>query len=525
MEKYCILTAVSLFFNTVYGAAVWETGAYTPSEWKPSSDNLLTEENIEATEYSLTPYSETGKLFSGAEGLVDGVVPDVDGEIVDYTKVVGIKSGSIAWKLKEVSDVYDIKIFSRWGDGGRDGIAVDSVEVSSDGTEWKTFDSVAYGTKAVDGNNNSAKALFARLHDDEGFALATKISYVKINFSNEQDNNGTGYVEIEVCGAASGLPGAAVYVDGTTEYTADLSVAVKSTGNSETVDLYFAYGTDVSGLVPQRIAAGLNKGAAYPIRLRDLNHNTTYHYLVYVSSGVNSLSKPIKGSFKTAFDPCRYLPKEYVQVEYLQTSGKQCLNTEVKASATISAVLDFMPIDKTGDAYLGAGDNDNADWRLFFPLGSSYKTTFDIGDQRIGLTAGNAISEKRRYTVSVGNAYLKVVDENGDAVTDLSLDEQVDGGVISETDIYLAAIGSNSAPGYKGLSKLCIYSLVMKDGEEVVRDFVPCSNTVDKVYGLYDVQNKKFHQFVGEELESLTAGLEVPFVKKITEPGFKIIVR
>lgn len=525
MKKYCILTAVSLFFNTVYGAAVWETGAYTPSEWKPSSDNLLTEENIEDTEYSsLTPYSETGKNFSEAEGLVDGVVPDVDGGTVDYTKVVGIKSGSISWKLKEASDVYDIKIFSRWGDGGRDGIAVDSVEVSSDGTEWKTFDSVAYGTKKVDGNNNSAGALFARLHDDEGFALATKISYVKINFSNEQDNNGTGYVEIEVCGAAAGLPGAAVYVDGTAEYTADLSVAVKSTGNSETVDLYFAYGTDVSGLVPQRIAAGLTKGAAYPIRLRDLNHNTTYHYTAYIVT-VTGERYDMSGSFTTAFDPCRYLPKEYVQVEYLQTSGKQCLNTEVKASATISAVMDFMPIARTGDAYLGAGDNENADWRLFFPSRSDYKTTFDIGDQRIGLTAGNAISLERRYTVSVGNAYLKVVDENGDAVTDLSLDEQIDGGVISEIDIYLAAIGSNSAPGYKNRSKLCIYSLVMKDGEEVVRDFVPCSNTVDKVYGLYDVQNKKFHQFVGEELESLTAGLEVPFIKKITEPGFTIIVR
>lgn len=524
MEKYCILIAVSLFFNTVYGAAVWETGAYTPSEWKPSSDNLLTEEDVVVTENSLTPYSETGKIFSGAEGLVDGVVPDVDGKNVDYTKVVGIKSGSVAWKLNKASDIYEVKFFSRWGDGGRDGIAIDSVQVSSDGVEWVTVstEAVSYGVGTT--STPGVGALFARLYDEEAF-LAENAAYVKINFSNKQDNNGTGYVEIEVCGAAAGLPGAAVYVDGTTEYTADLSVVVRSTGNSETVDLYFAYGGDESNLSPQRIATGLNKGATYPIRLKDLNHNTTYYYFAYVSAGGNIISEPIKGSFTTVLDPCRYLPKEYVQVEYLQTSGKQCLNTEVKASATISAVMDFMPIERTGASYLGAGDNEKADWRLFFPLGASNKTTFDIGDQRIGLTAGNAIYEKRRYTVSVGNAYLKVVDENGDAVTDLSLGEQVDGGVISETDIYLAAKGSDSATGYTGLSKLCIYSLVMKDGEEVVRDFVPCSNTVDKVYGLYDVQNKKFYQFIGEDLESLTAGLEVPFVKKITEPGFTIIVR
>ena len=524
MEKYCILIAVSLFFNTVYGAAVWETGAYTPSEWKPSSDNLLTKENVEDTEYSLTPYSENGKNLSGAEVLTDGSVPNADdGKNVDYTKVVGITSGSVVWKLNKASDIYDIKIFSRWGDGGRDGIAVDSVQVSSDGVEWVTVstEAVSYGvgTKSTPG----AGALFARLYDEEAF-LAENAAYVKINFSNKQDNNGTGYVEIEVCGAAAGLPGAVVYVDGTTEYTADLSVVVKLTGDSETVDLYFAYGGDESNLSPQRIAAGLNKGTTYPIRLRDLNHNTTYHYTAYIVT-VTGARYDMSGSFTTVLDPCRYLPKDYIQVEYLQTSGEECLNTEVKASATISAVMDFMPIERTGASYLGAGDNEKADWRLFFPLGASNKTTFDIGDQRIGLTAGNTIYEKRRYTVSVGNAYLKVVDENGDAVTDLSLDEQVDGGVISETDIYLAAIGSNSAPGYKDRSKLCIYSLVMKDGEEVVRDFVPCSNTVDKVYGLYDVQNKKFHQFIGENLELLTAGLEVPFIKKITEPGFTIIVR
>lgn len=523
MEKYCILIAVSLFFNTVYGAAVWETGAYTPSEWKPSSNNLLTKEGADVFEDKLSLYKENGKAMQGVAGLTDGSVPNADdGKNVDYAKVVGITSGSVAWKLNKASDIYDIKIFSRWASGTRDGIAVDSVEVSSDGTEWKTFDSVVYGKS----NDNSAGALFARLHDDKGFALATKISYVKINFSNNQDHNGTGYVEIEVCGWASGLPYAELSKTEITEYTADLSVSVKSTCETENVDLYFAYGADGPELVPQRIATGLNEGATYPIRLRDLNHNTTYYYFAYVSAGGNIISEPIKGSFKTAFDPCRYLPKDYIQVEYLQTSGEQCLNTEVKASATISAVMDFMPIARTGDAYLGAGDNENADWRLFFPPGSSYKTTFDIGNQRIGLTAGNDIYEKRRYTVSVGNAYLKVVDENGDAVTDLSLDEQVDGGVISETDIYLAAKGSNSGTaGYNGLSKLCIYSLVIKDGEEVVRDFVPCSNTVDKVYGLYDVQNKKFYQFVGKELESLAAGLEVPFIKKITEPGFKIIVR
>ena len=518
MKKYCILIAVSLFFNTVYGAAVWETGAYTPSEWKPSSDNLLTEEDVVVTENSLTPYRENGKIFSEAEGLVDGVVPDVDGGTVDYTKVVGIKSGSIAWKLKEASDVYDIKIFSRWGDGGRDGIAVDSVQVSSDGVEWVTVstEAVSYGVGTT--SKPGAGALFARLYDEEAF-LAENAAYVKVNFSGTQDNNGAGYVEIEVCGAAAGLPGAAVYVDGTTEYTADLSVVVRSTGNSETVDLYFAYGTDVSGLVPQRIAAGLNKEAAYPIRLRDLNHNTTYHYLVYVSSGVNSLSKPIKGSFTTVLDPCRYLPKDYIQVEFIKTSGKQCVNTGVKSSPLLSARLDFIPYAITGASYLGFGQQ----WRFFQSPTSTHKAAFDLGGDknRLGINDSIRLSLGTRYLVSCGNFYLNIQEVSGSASYRNSQESTIES--VGQGDVYLAASGSEN--GYNSPVEIAVYSLLMKEGDSVVRDYVPCSNTVEKTYGLYDVQNGQFTPFVGEELESLTAGLEVPFVKKITEPGFTIIVR
>lgn len=517
MKKYCILIAVSLFFNTVYGAAVWETGAYTPSEWKPSSDNLLTEENVVVTENSLTPYSETGKIFSGAEGLVDGVVPDVDGKNVDYTKVVGIKSGSVAWKLNKASDIYEVKFFSRWGDGGRDGIAIDSVQVSSDGVEWVTVSTEAVSYGAGTTSTPGAGALFARLYDEEAF-LAENAAYVKINFSNKQDNNGTGYVEIEVCGAAAGLPGATVYVDGTTEYTADLSVVVRSTGNSETVDLYFAYGGDESNLSPQRIATGLPKGAKHTINLANLNHNTTYHYTAYLVT-VTGARYDMSGSFKTAFDPCRYLPKEYVQVEFIKTSGTQCVNTGVKSSPLLSARLDFIPYATTGASYLGFGQQ----WRFFQSPTSTHRAAFDLGGDknRLGINDSIRLSMGTRYLVSCGNFYLDIQEVSGSASYRNSQESTIES--VGQGDVYLAASGNEN--GYNSPVEIAVYSLLMKEGDSVVRDYVPCSNTVEKAYGLYDVQNGQFTPFIGEDLKSLTAGLEVPFIKKITEPGFTIIVR
>ena len=517
MKKYCILIAVSLFFNTFYGAAVWETGAYTPSEWKPSSDNLLTKEGADVFEDKLSLYKENGKAMQGVAGLTDGSAPDVDdGSKVDYTKVVGITSGSIAWKLNKPSNIYEVKIFSRWGDDGRDDIAVDNVQVSSDGVEWVTVstEAVSYGVGTAPG----AGALFARLYDEEAF-LAENAAYVKVNFSGSQENKGAGYVEVEVCGEVPELPYAALSKMEIAEYTAKFSVSVMSTGDMENADLYFAYGTDVSGLVPQRIAAGLTKGAAYPIRLRDLNHNTTYHYLIYVSSGVNSLSKPIKGSFTTVLDPCRYLPKEYVQVEFIKTSGKQCVNTGVKSSPLLSARLDFIPYKTTDKSYLGFGQQ----WRFFQSQTSTHKAAFDLGGDknRLGINDSIRLSMGTRYLVSCGNFYLDIQEVSGSDSYRNSQESTIES--VGQGDVYLAASGNEN--GYNDPVEIAVYSLLMKEGDSVVRDYVPCSNTVEKAYGLYDVQNGQFTPFIGEELESLTAGLEVPFVKKITEPGFKIIVR
>lgn len=110
------LFAVVLCFNIAMADVVWETGSYTPSEWAPSSDNLLTLEGVTVTD-GLTAYTETGKNMIGIEGLFDAVVPN---SLDDYTKVVGIKSGTATWGFSGSAkfDVYQVKVFTRWGDGG-----------------------------------------------------------------------------------------------------------------------------------------------------------------------------------------------------------------------------------------------------------------------------------------------------------------------------------------------------------------------------------------------------------------------
>lgn len=503
-----------------FATPVWQTGSYVPSEWAPSGDNLLARAAVTNVHDGLVAYTENGKNMLGVAGLFDGGVAAKEGTTVDYTKVVGVKSGTVVWKLgdSETFDVFQIKVFTCWGDGGRDGIALGNVEVSSDNANWTVVSpGIEYGTKQKDNNNSSAGALFAQLSDDGRQALAEKVSFIRLNFPASQDNGGAGYVEIEVCGTLAGRPLAVVGIEALTARSATVVSTVKLTGSAEACDLYFAYGKEAGGLSPQRVATGLGIGATYELKLRNLEHNTVYRYEAFLMSGPDNKSETITGTFRTPVDPCRYLPEEYVQVEYIRTSGTQCVNTGVKSSRTLAAELDFIPHAYTGDSYLGY----KGIWRFFQSPTTSHNAAFDLNGKRIGLTEGVRLSLNTRYFVSAGNCYLNIHDERRVPLSGIQGESVV--ADIAAGDVYLAASGDDA--GFKAPVAMTLYSLVMKEGDSVVRDFVPCSNKVDKLYGLYDVQEKKFYPFVGDELNALVAGPEVPPLVRFGDSGFRILIR
>ena len=522
-KELSFLLAGLLSFN-LQADVVWETGSYTPSAWEPSYNNLLLRDGVELSVGELNAYTKDNPEYAESGALFDGSVPSEDGKSVDYTKVLALKSATFTWYLGEKAfDIYDIKVFSRWGDGGRDGISIESVQVSEDNENWTTLNesSIQYGTKTKDGNNNSAGALYARLHNSDEEAMAGGIRYVKIVFPDSQDNSGTGYVEVEVCGTYKD----SVYVEmegiNTKEYSSEVHTIIKSSSKYESLDLYLAYGTAADRLVPQKVASGIGKGDEFLYRIGDLEHNTTYYYLAFFMAGDERVPGEFSGFFTTLKDNCRYLPKQYTQVEYIETTGTQCLDTGVEASSTISAELDFAPLELTGDAYLGTIYDDTKDWRFFQTSGSTKsKVTFDIGNVRLGLSEGGSMQMGSRYCASVGNAYLKVTDANGGIVSDLSANVVANENILNG-HIYLAAVGKKD--GYSNPSKLRIYSLVIKDDGEIVRDFVPCLDTAENAYGLYDAANKEFYSFTGTDLPALVAGDEVLPIKKVK--FFRVIVR
>lgn len=189
----------------------------------------------------------------------------------------------------------------------------------------------------------------------------------------------------------------------------------------------------------------------------------------------------------------RDLPSAYTQVESITTTRSQCFDTGIVVGAGVSAVLDFTPLEYTGENNFGTqAGNDNKDWRFFNYSGGSM---FDIGTRRIGYTASpdTKLTNGNRYIVSIGNAYLSITREDGSVKWSGTADPVTDNDLV-HWNIYLSANNNNGSPN--NFTQMTIYSLVMSNlvgsVTECVRDFVPCVRNSDNEPGLYDLVSGTF---------------------------------
>ncbi len=123
-----------------------------------------------------------------------------------YGNTFAIKSGTLTWTLQNAVDLYKLRINTHWGDGGRDGVNLTSVEYQQLGDDsWLTLTNSAV-SHGLNDNNTSGDLEFV-YKNPVGTVFATSVVAVRFNLGN-QDNNGTGFTEFEVVGnIASGNGG------------------------------------------------------------------------------------------------------------------------------------------------------------------------------------------------------------------------------------------------------------------------------------------------------------------------------
>lgn len=159
------------------------------------------------------------------------------------------------------------------------------------------------------------------------------------------------------------------------------------------------------------------------------------------------------------------LPDEYIELEYLQATGTQYINTGIIATANTTAEVDFKFVSHT------SGVEEEV---LAFYIDGSNRLQCGIASTNVFMTAG-------------GFGYDSYVLKDRIIARGLCI-----GSGASTALLYMFGQGQTSTVmHYSGTKN--IYSCKIKDGSTWLRYFVPAKRTSDDVLGMYDIINDVFY--------------------------------
>ena len=197
---------------------------------------------------------------------------------------------------------------------------------------------------------------------------------------------------------------------------------------------------------------------------------------------VNGVFYTNQGTGEFGFPIERYpLPSQYQQVEYIESTGTQYIDTGVIPKATLNGEFDLMSID--GGYPFGSTNGQNIDyWGMNFNKGNG---TFQLyfGTGSYPLVSSWQIN--MRYKISIINKKF-YCDNN--FLYDFS---QTSNGFNFNTNKSIYLFGLN----YNGVaySKFRFYAAKFYDDNVLIRNFIPCYRRSDNKPGLYDLVNNEFY--------------------------------
>ena len=167
------------------------------------------------------------------------------------------------------------------------------------------------------------------------------------------------------------------------------------------------------------------------------------------------------------------LPSGYQEVEYIESTGTQYIDTGVKATNTTKFKIDLELVSY--DSYIFGAWND---WQVsMFTIYSANSSSSAIGYGTNWVGGIQGITTGNKITLSIDNGVIKYNNEIKGTYSDT---------FNSANNIILCGTNANGTP--TALSKIKIYSLEI-DGH----NFIPCYRKSDNEVGLYDIIGQQFY--------------------------------
>lgn len=274
------------------------------------------------------------------------------------------------------------------------------------------------------------------------------------------------------------------------QYKSKLFILLRNNNNIDIVNVYSSGASfELNNDETIKLIAGVKE------------NNTTINTNMYIQivSGITSqstyepyhepittniyLDKPIDGKAN--------IPSEYTEVEYLESTGTQYIDTSFKSTIYTSIETVFSTKAPTSDANLfgsrvSGGIQDYTIWiNTSSNKGIACHFPFKSGSSRDTkwVYTGNIIDIPTKLLITPEN--IKVNDELVYTFTDTRTE------YTPNLNAYIFARNDNGNSASLGRFK--VYYFKIWDEGQLVRDLVPCYRKSDNVAGLYDLVNNTFY--------------------------------
>lgn len=177
------------------------------------------------------------------------------------------------------------------------------------------------------------------------------------------------------------------------------------------------------------------------------------------------------------------LPSGYTQLEYIQSSGTQYIDTGIAPTINTRFEVDFQPTTQgQDDGVIGCVDPNAC-------IVYTASTVYGSFKQGTGASTTVNTTVMARHTASISNG-LFVLDGTShtfSAVSSFSTTQKV---------LLFALSYAGASGGVYGKSSCRMYAAKIYSGGTLLRDYIPCKNASGTI-GLYDTVNSQFYSNAG----------------------------
>lgn len=183
------------------------------------------------------------------------------------------------------------------------------------------------------------------------------------------------------------------------------------------------------------------------------------------------------------------LPDGYTELEHIESSGTQYIDTGVVPNANTKAVLTYQLT------------NPNTSNQAIFGVAGQFSFRWYGSSGCFRSNGGNSVDFPKTIDATAKHTVVK---ETLTTTLDETHTLTTTAGTVSQT-LYLFA-QHHATSGAQTLSSIKVFGFKLYDSNVLVRDFVPCRNPSNAI-GLYDVVNSVFYPNLGSG--TFTAGAEI----------------